>query len=150
MSEGKRVPLGKEAIRSRVGDIATAEVEVPEWGGSGFVRIQEMRSADQDLLELSILFANGRPASDMSRLENFTARVVIKVCIDEHGDRIFEEADAEWLGQMATAPVRRIYEAAQRMNKITDKDVEEMVKNFGRARAAGSATGSGATSESGM
>lgn len=137
--------LTKEAILG-ADDINTVEMYIPEWNGK--VRIRTLKSVEKDRLEVSMVMANGRPAGG-AVLGNIRARFAVASLVLETGEPQFTEAEIPALGEKSAAPLARIFNVVQELSAVSDADVEEMAKNFGRGRPGFSATGSPATSESG-
>lgn len=110
------------------------DVEVPEWGGS--VRIAVMSGTDRDGWELSILKSDNSDRGFGLNIEGFSRVRLISMClVDEHFNRIFvtkEQVTA--LGNKSGAVLDRLYEVAQRINGITDEDVEDLEKNSAAAQ----------------
>jgi hypothetical protein len=109
--------LNKAAILSAQ-DLAKELVEVPEWGGSVYVRA--MTGAERDAFELSI---------QGQKLENIRARLCAMCMVDESGTRLFGDKEAKELGQKSAAALDRVFAIAQRLNGIGTKDVEALEKN---------------------
>jgi hypothetical protein len=116
----KKVYLTKDAIIA-IEDRKKKEVKVPEWGGSVF--ITTLSAKDRDAYEASVV---GTGAS----LENIRARFLALVIVDQDGNRLFETAkDIEALGEKSSAALNRLIPVAKEMNKLTEKDIEELSGN---------------------
>jgi hypothetical protein len=102
-------------------DLKKEEVQVPEWGGSVFVR--EMNGADRNAWEASLINEKGKV-----NLVNIHARLVSFCVVDEKGNRIFSDADVDLLGKKSGKALSRIVDACQKLNKLTDKDLDEVKK----------------------
>lgn len=107
-----------------VDDKPTETVKVPEW--SGEVLIRTLSAAQRDRFEASIQSEPGKKPD----LKNFRARYVALCVVDEAGNRLFTDNDVERLGEKSAKVIDRIYSAAQALNKMSDKDVEELVEDF--------------------
>ncbi len=106
-------------------DLDFVEVEVPEWGG--FVRVSTMTGTARDNYESSIIkVVNGVAQTDML---NIRAKLVSACCVDAEGNHIFSSEDIERLGYKSSAALERIFTAAQKLNAVTDDDIEELAKN---------------------
>lgn len=103
-------------------DIAFEEIDCPEWGGT--VRIQGMSGFARDRFESSIVGKNG--GTDMV---NIRAKLAAASIVDDKGELMFSEKDIQKLGKKSAAALQRIFNAAQKLNHITDGDVEELAKN---------------------
>lgn len=103
-------------------DRKTQVVDVPEWGGQ--VTIKEMSGFARDRFETSIMGKNGG-----ANMQNIRSKLVIASVIDESGNLMFTEKDINKLSNKSGAALDRIYDAVQKLNKITDADVDELAKN---------------------
>ena len=97
-------------------------VNVPEWGG--VVKVTVMSGFARDRFESSIIGKNGGINS-----VNIRAKLAAATIVDEDGNLMFDEKDITKLGTKSCAALDRIFSAAQRLNLITDKDVENLAKN---------------------
>lgn len=96
-------------------------VKVPEWGGEVYVRV--MSGTDRDKFESNAI-QNGR-----LNPENIRAKLAALTICDENGDLIFSDADVEELGKKSSAALTRVFNAAQKLNLMSDDDVRELTKN---------------------
>ena len=117
--------LTRDAIL-KIDDLKKEEVNVPEWGGTIFVR--SLTGLERDTFEEK-LFSNTRKGQVNTTPRNIRAAMVAFCAVDEEGNRLFSESDIEALGKKSAAALNRIFEAAQRLNGWTSDDVEEMAKN---------------------
>lgn len=101
-------------------DLRAVDVEVPEWGG--MVRVRMLTAAERDRFELSFVGT----AADAQ--VNVRARLVALTLCDQQGVRLFSEADITVLGQKSGAALDRVFEAASRLNAITDRDIDDLGK----------------------
>ncbi|MFZ1396706.1 MAG: hypothetical protein WAS33_07410 [Candidatus Promineifilaceae bacterium] len=106
------------------------DVEVPEWGGT--VRIAAMSGTDRDRWELSMMQADDK--SEHGFRMNFDAysrvRLVALCLVDDDFQRVFvTDKQVEALGQKSGAVMDRLYGIAQRVNGITDEDIDDLEKN---------------------
>jgi len=111
-----------------VDDYVTEEVRVPEWdrnGNEASVLVRTLSGAQRDKFESSIAGDGNKP-----NLKNFRARYVVQVVVDESGNRVFTDNDAERLGNKSAKAIDRIYTAAQKLNKMSADDVKELVEDF--------------------
>ena len=103
-------------------DIVTQEIDVPEWGG--VVVIKMMNGRERDAFEGSLL------KNKQVSYENVRAKLAQKTIIDpETKELMFSVADIEALGKKSAAALDRVFTASQKLSKISDGDVEELVKN---------------------
>ncbi|HDN27273.1 MAG TPA: hypothetical protein ENG03_09310 [Thioploca sp.] len=103
-------------------DIETKTIPIKEWGGD--VTIAVMSGFARDKFESSIVGKNGT-----SNLTNIRAKMVAASVVDEKGDLMFTDADITKLSKKSSIALDRIFTEAQKLNKITDDDVDELAKN---------------------
>lgn len=113
--------LTREQILSN-SDLKTEIIDVPEWGGE--VRVATMSGFARDRFEASVTGKNGGVNT-----QNIRAKLAAATIVDEHGTPIFDENDIAKLGKKSCAALDRIFATAQRLNLITDQDVEGLAKN---------------------
>lgn len=103
-------------------DITTETVTVEEWGGD--VIIQTMTGTSRDRFEASCL------NDDNTRnLTNFRAKLVSACAVDNKGCLLFDnDDDIIALGKKSGAALDTLYDVAQRINKMSESDVEDTAK----------------------
>lgn len=109
-------------------DLVTEDVEVPEWGGT--VRVRAITAAERDAFETSVV-GDGKGKRN---LVNLRARLVALAIVDDAGQRLFSDGEAEALGGKSGAAMDRVYAVAQRLSGLTERDVKELEGNSGAAR----------------
>lgn len=117
--------LTKEQILGVV-DLAFEDVEVPEWGGT--VRVGMLMGAERDAFEQGVVERHGKKTQ--LNLTNIRARLVALCVVDEEGQRVFGEADVKALGRKSALALNRVFEVAQRINGLTEEDMEELAGNL--------------------
>ena len=118
------------------------DVEVPEWGGT--VRIATMSGEDRDRWELSMMQADD--TSERGFKLNFDAysrvRLVAMCLVDDNFNRIFvTKEQIERLSQKSGKVMDLLYDVAQRVNGITDEDIDDLEKNSVSAQNGDSGLG---------
>lgn len=131
--------LNRDAILT-ADDLTSEVVDVPEWGGQ--VRLRVLTGAERDKFEASIS-ADGKKINR----ENLRARFVVLCVVDDDGQRIFTDADASKLGLKSASALDRLFTKAQRMNGLSDEDVETLAGNSESATGGASTSDSPATSD---
>ena len=107
-------------------DLPREEVEVPEWGGSVWVR--SMSGTERDAFETSMMEEkNGK--SKATNLRNIRARMAVLCCTDDKGERLFTHKDEGSVGMKSAAALDRIFTVAQKLNGMSNEDVEELAGN---------------------
>lgn len=122
--------LDREAILS-LQDLPTERVFVPEWQGEVIVR--GLTGAERDAFEQSIVEQKGKKTR--MKLQNIRARLVVLTVVDEQGNRVFSDGDAEWLGKKSAVALNRIFEVAQRLSGLRAEDIEELEGNLDDAQS---------------
>lgn len=111
-------------------DLKSEQVDVPEWGGHVFVRV--MKGHERDSFEASIMKGQG---IDYQKIR---AKMAVLVLCDSKGKRLFGQKHINDLAEKSAAALDRVFEVAQRINRITDKDVQELQGNSEGGQSAGS------------
>ena len=112
--------LGKDGILGAQ-DVRVESEEVPEWGGTVYVR--SISAEDRDAFEASV--NDGKK----SNLANLRARLLVRCLCDENGERLFTYSDAAALGKKSGAVLNRLFDRARKLNGMTDSDVQELEGN---------------------
>jgi len=94
-----------------------------------------MTGRERDSFEQGLLLGKGKV-----NLENVRARLCALTVVDDTGARLFKDKDVTELGNKSAAALDRVYEVAQRLNRISGEDVEELEKNSGKIRSEDSAS----------
>ena len=112
--------LSKEQILA-ADDLGLLEVDVPEWGGSVFIRVMSVGERDS--------YENDWMVNKSKGVDNFSAKFLQRVLCDEKGQLLFSPDEVAALAKKSAKVVGTLWEAAMRHNKMTDEDVEELAKN---------------------
>lgn len=113
--------LNKQAILAAQ-DLKSEDVAVTEWGGE--VRVRTLTGTERDAFESSLVQDGGK-----RDLSNLRARLLSLAIVDENGARLFSEADIPLLGGKSAAALDRLFEVAQRLNGIGEKEQAALAKN---------------------
>jgi len=108
------VDLTKEQILA-VEDLTVKKVEVPEWGGSVFVRM--MTGDQRDVFEKK---QTDHPGVDVR------SRLFVMTVSDESGHLLYTEDDMPAIKGKAGAAIDRVFAAAAKHNRITPEDIAEL------------------------
>ncbi len=118
-------------------DIVKEPVSLPEWGlaypdpaspdAPARIYVSVISGEDRDALEESCAVQRGKKR--VQNLANFRAKVAVKCLVDESGVRVFTEHHIAALGKKSSAPLQTIFNAATKLNKWSEEDIEELVKN---------------------
>lgn len=115
--------LSRDAILS-ASDSKVEPLAVPEWGGTVYIRT--ITGGERDGVEYAL---SKDPATGRYRQDNFRAYFAMLVLCDESGSRLFKLQDIPALAKKNGAALERVVEAALKLNRFSEDDVEEMTKN---------------------
>lgn len=110
--------LDRDAILNVV-DLKPEVVEVPEWGGSLYIRM--LTASERDKFEASCVGTGKK-----QNLANIRARLVVLCACDEAGERLFTDGDAEALGRKSAAAVDKVFGACSKLNGFSSQDIEDL------------------------
>ncbi|QDU62172.1 Phage tail assembly chaperone [Planctomycetes bacterium Pan216] len=110
-------------------DLARESVDVPEWGGQVFVRM--MSGEERDEFDQALVAkASGTNANNLKvDVREMRARLCSLTICDEKGQLLFSRADVAALGKKSGAALQRVFDAAQKLNKINGDAVKSLEKN---------------------
>ncbi len=111
--------LSRDEILSK-DDLQRELVPVPEWGGE--VYISAMSGSMRDAWEQTLV-------TEKASMENIRARLVVVTAVDEKGAPLFSAKDAVALGRKSSAALDRCVRVAQRLNRLTASDLDDLAKN---------------------
>ena len=106
-------------------DLKRERVRVPEWGGEVYVRT--VTAGDKETFEADIL---AETEGDPQKRRRFIRAgwVVLTTC-DAEGRPLFAADDREALNSKGASAIDRIVNVAFRLNGVTGKDEDDLVKN---------------------
>lgn len=107
-------------------DLKIEEVQVPEWGGSIFVRVMTGVERDQFVEE------NSKPPKEGDKPEGtmrYCAKTIIGHACDAEGKRIFTADDLEPLLQKSRTTLANVTQAILRVNGLNKEGTEKAEKN---------------------
>lgn len=123
--------LSRDAILGAA-DIQTREVDVPEWGGT--VYLKGMSGTERDQFE-----AANRRSDGEQNLVNVRARFLVRCVVNENGTRIFGDPDAAELGKKSSAAIQRLWDVAAELNGTSEAEMAAMEGNSGAPTEDGAA-----------
>lgn len=116
-------------------DIPMEEVIVPEWRNRS-VFVCGMTAAGKNAYEASLVEIKGNTRK--VRLDNATAKLIVRTVVNRQRQPLFTEADIEKLGTKSAAALERLAKVAQRLSSMREEDVEALVKNSDAAQSGDS------------
>lgn len=103
-------------------DLPRELVNVPEWGGE--VYVSTMTGSARDAWEASLLGKDRKVD-----LTNARSKLVAACLVDEGGTLLFTADDIAALGGKSSSALERVSKVAQRLNRITEDDLDDAVGN---------------------
>jgi len=116
--------LGKDQILTQ-DDLKKEELFIPEW--SGKVLVSEISGDARD--ELEQFMANESQKSKEGQYAHIRAALVAATLVDEKGNRLFTLQDAMEIGRKNGQALDRIFDVANKLNKIYGAEREDLEKN---------------------
>jgi len=118
------MPLTKQQILAAAPRLK--EVEVPEWGGSVFIRPLTIHEQAK-LADLGTKYEKG---TVVERMKNCTMRLVQWSVCDERGGTLFEASDLEPLMAKSASAFLRLQDAILALSGLTEESRRELEKNL--------------------
>ena len=112
--------LNKEAILS-ADDLKQETIQVPEWKGE--VIIRTMTGEERDAFDSEMI------RDDKKSFKNIRARFLSLIICDEQGNRLFDDKEIAQLGKKSAAALDRLFSAGQKLNRLSNDDIEELAGN---------------------
>jgi hypothetical protein len=114
--------------------VQVKKIPVPEWGGEIFVKV--MTASENDSFELA---AYDKKSPTFGKIR---AGLCVRCICDEQGNRLFSDdpGEIESLGEGNGNAIERIFDAARKLNKKSEKEIEELEKNSESGPGAGSSS----------
>lgn len=113
--------LDKSAILAAQ-DLKTETVSVPEW--SGDVLVRTLTAAAREAYSSSLVGADGKPNGS-----GFKVKLLVRCIVDEAGNRVFGDEDADLLEAKSSAAIERVFKVADRLNQISTAAIDQAEKN---------------------
>ena len=102
-------------------------IEVPEWGGTVYVKT--LRGTDRDAFEESLSKEKDKP---------FRSRFLVMTLCDDRGSLLFKPEQVSALGEKSSLVLNRVFDAAWAINYFTPEKVEELGKDSPSVQSEGS------------
>ena len=117
--------LNRESLLAKE-DLEIIEVDLGKGEG---VYVRQMTGYERDLWERSIVEVDAKGNVER-KADDFRAKLAVCTVCDKEGKLVFKVIDSKALSRsMSAARLEKIVEVAQRLNKITEEDKDELVKN---------------------
>ena len=127
---------------ARTAQIAREPLVVAEFGGTIYVR--GMSGRERDRFEEGLRIRKGSRAGQ-SDLRNFRAQLAVRVIVDEHGERLLADNDAELFGRVPAGVLDRILAKCTQLSGKAEEEIEELGNDSASAAASDAAVSSSRT-----
>lgn len=126
--------LNRDAILG-ADDLVREPLEVPEWGGTVYVRA--MTAGENDAVikghSKTTFGPNGVPQQHVD-IDGFKTAIVVRSLVDEDGNRMFGDHEVGLLAGKSNAAIDKVFEVAQRLNGGGEAAIAEAVGNSDASR----------------
>jgi hypothetical protein len=145
MSDNGHKTLTREQLleAARNARIERDTLLVPELGGEIWVR--GMSGIERDKFEEGLRIRRGRRAGQ-SDLRNFRAQLAVRVIVNDQGERLLNDLDADIFGKLPAGVLDRIIGRCTELSGKAQEEVDELGNDFG---SQGVGDGSSSNSPSG-
>src|SRR6266849_4468366 len=99
--------------------LITETVLTPEWGEGSYAIVKRLSAKERDQFEESNVKGTGKDRR--LDLSNVRARLVSLCLVDDQGNRLFTDQEAEELGEYDSLVMDRIFDAAHLLNRLGAK-----------------------------
>jgi len=117
-------------------DLPREPVDVPWEMGGEKLYVRALQANEKDAY-----VAKTMKTGDFAWTDDLTASLLVKVIINEEGERIFSDADAEVLGQKAAPIMSKLFKVAMRLSGMDEEGAEAIKADFGPAQSDASDSG---------
>ena len=122
--------LTKDALLNERDDLQKEKVELDR----GIVFVREMTARERNVWEQAILrrtVGGGGVSGYETTLDDFYGKLAVSTLCNESGELLFTIKDARALAEKLSATsMEKIVKVAQRLNAISEKDKEDLLKNL--------------------
>jgi hypothetical protein len=117
--------LTGEQIReaARNAKIDREPLVVPEFGGEIYVR--GMSGKERDKFEEGLRIRRGK-RTGQSDLRNFRAQLAVRVIVDEQGERLLNDGDADLFGKVPAGVLDRIIAKSTELSGLAEEEIDEL------------------------
>jgi hypothetical protein len=143
METSKSILLNREKLLEKE-PLQTEKVTLEN---GDFVFVRQMTARERDSFEQSMMIKQrdkkGTIIGFETVLDDFRAKLAVITLCDEKGKQLLFPGDVTILSQnMSAKTLETIVNVAQKLNKITDEDKEEIIKNSVAGQAGSSSSDS--------
>jgi hypothetical protein len=130
-----RADAQREAILTS-DDLKREPVDVPWEMGGEKLYVRELQASERDTY-----LAETIKKGEFAWRSNLTATVLVKCIVNEDGERIFADSDADALGAKGTSVLAKLFKVAMRLSAMEVEAAEAIKADFGPAQSGNSDSG---------
>jgi hypothetical protein len=104
-------------------DLPTEEVPTPEWFVNGAVLVRALSAAEWIEVGRQTMHRDGAAGDDA--MLDLMVKIPAMCIVDEHGQRLFTDADLDALGKKNPLPLKRIMDVVQRLSDLDQGDAKK-------------------------
>ncbi len=121
-----------------LGATAPAQETVNITALGGDVIVRGMTGKERDAFEASLVEGRGKKRDVNTK--NLRAKLVAYCCVNEKGERLFTDADADRLGDVRADVLDKLFSVAQKLSGITEEDADDLGKPSAPTAVSGSSS----------
>jgi hypothetical protein len=91
------------------------------------VIVKELTGEQRDAFESSLSKIVGKTVHQ--NLKNVRAKLVIKSLYDLEGNKIFEDADLDSVGNLSASELDKVFAIAQKISGLSNSDIDDLAGN---------------------
>lgn len=110
-----------------VKDIKTELVEVPEWGGSVYVR--GLTAKEADIIQDSMIVNRNSKHPGVS-MKDLRASFCAACVVDEQGNKLFTAKDIIALGEKSISALEKIHSVAEKLSNVDETAIDRVKEDF--------------------
>lgn len=118
----------REAFFKAAPELRTVDLFIPEMNAT--IHVRELSGAQRDAFEKRQISLDGTNKVHIN-LDNLRAAIVVMTVVDDDGKLMFAPSDVDRIGELGSSIISRIYDVAASLSKISQDDLEELLKNSG-------------------
>lgn len=115
----------REAIMG-ANDLVVEPLEVVDWGVT--VYVHTLTGNERDAWEDRCVSSRSKKSGKLD-IRMLKAKLVIASACDENGKRLFVDNDAEGLNEKSAKCIDEVFQVAQRISGLSNKEAEEIAGN---------------------
>lgn len=144
-----QLEAGAKRYKAKVRKVHVKGLADPETGDD-VVYVRGLSTTEWDAHQAAIRVTDGNGQQIGIDESNFSARLAVRVIVDEQGNRLLQDTDATWLGEASPSDVAEVVNAAIELSGMTDQGAnvsQEAKGNSDATQDGGTSSGSPESTE---